>query len=936
MKEKIGKFLFLAMLTVFTCCLIGIFACKKAPKTQGIEITTPPTKTVYVEGELFDPAGMEVKKILSDDSTEVITDYTVDKTAPLTLADTTVTVSYGEFTDSLTITVEKAFTPTELQVLALPDKTEYIEGESFNPAGMEIYALTEDGNRVKVDDYTVDKTVLTTADTYVTVSYKSLTVKVNVTVKADKPERSVTDVLLYSGEDFVYNRTMDVSSIIKYKAVYSDGTTDEDWTYSSAEDLNSYKIEGNNLVLNVSLFVKNKEFTRDVTVPISDNGISVAELKAQNPDGETVYMLDGVVVALASTMSRAEYIIYDEASGEFIGVTDIKSNGSISALTFERRYETGDRICIPVTLVKTAVKAKNSDSEKIYAKYAGGSLYETAVIQHNYDYTVAKDNAMVINGQSDLQNMLNADNRSQNHYKFVKINGPINCIKYGTSPVHYRFFYEGVNTLAAQKVDNCSPVFMNANQSYITGNTIGEMFVGDANWAPSVWSAPETAYVNVCALYIGGNTYYHEFVILDAADVTPLTPTPVSYNLTEPEKLSYVIGDTLDLSGGKIEITYSFGPATQADITTEMLDPATIPDMTTSGQFTIRGTYEGYNFSFTITVNSGAPDSIALDAAPDKNFELFYGFEAVAEELAKHTLTAKFGSTEKTVNIDPSMLTLKDGWAAGTQTVIITYLGVTTEVQVTVTDSSVSVTEIKTKPAGEDVYLLKGVVVSSAFISGTLASPSNGELLLKDTANSNVIGVKGLVTKADTPLGGYSAGDELIIKVTIGVTTTSATTSECGKLAAFADEGSTPCLLSRGNNISLALDSATAISSQSEFEQFLAKDVRKDNAYKLVKFTAGTKFVFYNNSYYITFDGTSVATVKIDGIAPFLHIMNESMTLGDKTYKELLVGTGAGTFADPIILDKDVYLMYIGGQGKYYHQFILLGAEYISGAAKEA
>lgn len=935
MKEKIGKFLFLVMLTVFTCCLIGIFACKKAPVTQGIEITTPPAKTVYVEGELFDPAGMEVKKIMSDDSTEVITDYTVDKTAPLTLSDTTVTVSYGEFSDSLTITVQKAFTPTELQVLALPDKTEYVEGEQFNPAGMEIYALTSDGDRVKIDDYTVDKTVLTTADTYVTVSYNSLTVKVNVTVNANKPERSVTDVLLYSGEDFVYHRTMDVSSIIKYKAVYSDGTTDEDWTYSSAEDLNSYKIEGNNLVLNVSLFVKNKEFTRDVTVPISDNGISVAELKAQNPDGQTVHMLDGVVVALATTMSRAEYVIYDVASGEFIGVTDIMSKGKINDETFERRYETGDRVCIPVTLVKTDVKNQNSDSEKIYAKYAGGSLYETAVIQHDFDYTIAKDDATVINCQADLQNMLNADNRSQNHYKLVKINGPINCIKYGTTPVHYRFFYQGVNTLAAQKIDNCSPVFMNANQAYITGTTIGEMFVGDANWAPSVWSAPETAYVNVYALYIGGNTYYHEFVILDAADVTRLTPTPVSYSLTEPEKLSYVVGDTLDLSGGKIEVTYNFGPATHTDITTEMLDPATVPDMTLSGQFTIRGTYEGYDFSFTVTVNSGAPDSISLDAAPDKNFELFYGFNAVAEELAKHTITAKFGDTEKTVSVDPSMLTLKGTWAAGTQTVVITYLGAATEVQVTVTDSSLSVTQIKTKPAGEDEYLLKGVIVSSAFISGTLASPANGELLLKDSANSNVIGVKNMVTAADNPLCGYSVGDELIIKVTVGVTTTSATTSECGKLAAFAAEGSTPYLLSRGNNASIALDSATAISSQSEFEQFLAKDVRKDNAYKLVRFTAGTKFIFYNNSLYITFDGTSAATVKIDGIAPFLHIMNESMTLGNKTYKELLAGTGAGTFADPLVLDKDVYLMYIGGQGKYYHQFILLGAEYVTDAAKE-
>ena len=60
--------------------------------------------------------------------------------------------------------------------------------------------------------------------------------------------------------------------------------------------------------------------------------------------------------------------------------------------------------------------------------------------------------------------------------------------------------------------------------------------------------------------------------------------------------------------------------------------------------------------------------------------------------------------------------------------------------------------------------------------------------------------------------------------------------------------------------------------------------------------------------------------------------MNEQMTLGDKTYSELILGDAEatfGTFTEPTILDKEVYLMYIGGQGAFYHQFILLGADYV-------
>ena len=50
-----------------------------------IEITTQPTKTSYYVGETFDPTGMVVTATYEDDSTEVVNNYTYDKTEPLTL-----------------------------------------------------------------------------------------------------------------------------------------------------------------------------------------------------------------------------------------------------------------------------------------------------------------------------------------------------------------------------------------------------------------------------------------------------------------------------------------------------------------------------------------------------------------------------------------------------------------------------------------------------------------------------------------------------------------------------------------------------------------------------------------------------------------------------------------------------------------------------------
>ena len=72
---------------------------------KGIEITVAPSKTQYAEGETFDKMGMVVTAIYNDGSSQVITDYTVDKTK-LTKTDTVITVSYGDVSATLEIIVK--------------------------------------------------------------------------------------------------------------------------------------------------------------------------------------------------------------------------------------------------------------------------------------------------------------------------------------------------------------------------------------------------------------------------------------------------------------------------------------------------------------------------------------------------------------------------------------------------------------------------------------------------------------------------------------------------------------------------------------------------------------------------------------------------------------------------------------------------------------
>lgn len=104
MKPMRKRSVVISMLMLILAFVFVVAGCTNTELT-GIEITTPPSKIEYVEGETFDSTGMVVTANYSDGSAEAVTDYTVDKTEPLTVSDTVVTVSYEGFTATVNITV---------------------------------------------------------------------------------------------------------------------------------------------------------------------------------------------------------------------------------------------------------------------------------------------------------------------------------------------------------------------------------------------------------------------------------------------------------------------------------------------------------------------------------------------------------------------------------------------------------------------------------------------------------------------------------------------------------------------------------------------------------------------------------------------------------------------------------------------------------------
>ncbi len=95
-----------------------------------LEIMTQPTKKTYYVGEKFDPTGMVVTARYSDNSRSPVTDYEIDKTGPLTLEDTTITISYQGKTATVSITVRDRYLAT---IEEEPTKDVYrMEAEDMN------------------------------------------------------------------------------------------------------------------------------------------------------------------------------------------------------------------------------------------------------------------------------------------------------------------------------------------------------------------------------------------------------------------------------------------------------------------------------------------------------------------------------------------------------------------------------------------------------------------------------------------------------------------------------------------------------------------------------------------------------------------------------------------------------------------------------------
>ena len=182
-----------------------------------------PNKITYIEGEEFDPTGLEIMAITDSGSGDVISDdlYTLDVPDKLNIGKNTITVKFRDLTTTFDITV----TPKDIRGIKVyePNKTEYTEGEELDLEGMEVLAYYEDGSIGLVDDYEISGYESTMGEKIIEVTCRGKKAYFTVTVN-EKPIKSILVSSTPNKTNYYVGDKIDTTGLEVY-VYYEDNTS---------------------------------------------------------------------------------------------------------------------------------------------------------------------------------------------------------------------------------------------------------------------------------------------------------------------------------------------------------------------------------------------------------------------------------------------------------------------------------------------------------------------------------------------------------------------------------------------------------------------------------------------------------------------------------------------------------------------------------------
>lgn len=159
---------------------------------SGIEVKTMPTKTEYPKGDILDTTGLSILVKYTDETSETkTTGFEVSGFDSSFVGEKTITVTYKTHTATFKVTV---YDLSGIRITSFPSKVYYKIGETFDPSGLTVAEVRQDGTEKEITDYDISGFDSSTAGSKtITVSYNTTTNGVSRFVGSDSFQIKVTN-----------------------------------------------------------------------------------------------------------------------------------------------------------------------------------------------------------------------------------------------------------------------------------------------------------------------------------------------------------------------------------------------------------------------------------------------------------------------------------------------------------------------------------------------------------------------------------------------------------------------------------------------------------------------------------------------------------------------------------------------------------------------
>lgn len=212
-----------------------------------ISVTTMPSKVNYHIGKEFDSTGIVVTATASDGNTiDVTKDCTYSGFDSSSVGEKTITVTYKTHTTTFKVTV---YDLSGIRITSFPSKVYYKIGETFDPTGLTVAEVRQDGTEKEITDYDISGFDSSTAGS------KTITVSYNATVNGTSK--------FVGSDSFQIKVTNDGKNPFDDSSSGGSGEVEEEknepinvtvhWINGEFTDLTNENIDQNTLVLQESI-----------------------------------------------------------------------------------------------------------------------------------------------------------------------------------------------------------------------------------------------------------------------------------------------------------------------------------------------------------------------------------------------------------------------------------------------------------------------------------------------------------------------------------------------------------------------------------------------------------------------------------------------------------------------------------------------------------